>query len=70
MEKESLGFTYCQVPIVYQMSTKNEIEMAHSNGDTTTIDGLYLTEDLSYEIFERLGSVEKINVRITKDLLK
>jgi hypothetical protein len=39
-------------------------------GDTTTIDGLYLTEDLSYEIFERLGSVEKINVRITKDLLK
>ncbi|WP_206186880.1 hypothetical protein [Winogradskyella aurantia] len=70
MEKESLGFTYCQVPIVYQMSTKNEIEMTHSNGDTTTTDGLYLTEDLSYEIFERLGSVEKINVRITKDLLK
>ena len=70
MEQGSLGFTYCQVPIVYQISTSNQVEVYHYDGLSTKLDTLGLSLELSNQVFNRLGKIEKIVVKINKNLLK
>ncbi len=70
MKKGSLGFTYCQVPIVYQMSSDNEVEVFHSDNSTTKFNILTLDKETSDQVFKRLGTIEKIIVKINKDILK
>lgn len=70
LESSSLAFTYCQVPIVYKKSTHNEVEVFNSDNSTLKFDTLALDKELSDQIFKRVGSVEKIVVKINKDLLK
>ena len=70
MEKGSLGYTYCQVPIIYQMSSQNEMEVFHSDKSTTKFNSLTLNKEISNQVFNRTGSIEKIVVIINKDLLK
>ena len=70
MEKDSLGFTYCQVPIVYQMGVNNKIEVHRNDASITTFDSLALDKELSDQLFNRTGVIEKIVVKINKDVLK
>jgi hypothetical protein len=70
LSEGELAFTYCQVPIIYQMSTNNQVEVFHSDASNTKFDTLGLDKELSNQVFNRFGSVEKIVVRINKDLLK
>jgi len=65
-----LGFTYCQVPIVYQLTTHNEVEVFHGDASITKFDALSLDRELSDQVFKRFGSVDKIVVKISKDLIK
>jgi hypothetical protein len=65
-----LGFTYCQVPIVYHMSSDSEVEVFSLDGSVTTFESLSLDREMSDQVFKRLGAVDKIIVKITKDLLK
>jgi hypothetical protein len=65
-----LGFTYCQVPIIYQVSTHNEVKVFHGDATITKFDTLSLDRELSDQVFKRFGSVDKIVVKINKDLTK
>ena len=64
LEKGSLAFTVCQVPIIYKISDKNQMEVKYENGNTETFSTLTLSHVLSQKIFQRTGEVVQVSVRI------
>ena len=70
MAKGSLGFTYCQVPIVYQISENDSLEISFNDGKTKTIDSLIIDEAISQQIFNRTGEVTQIIANINSNELK
>ena len=64
LEEGSLCFTYCQVPIVYILSETNSVEIINKNGTSSTFGLLQLDTPISREIFNRTGSIKRINVRL------
>lgn len=62
LEKNSLFFTYCQVPVVYKLADKNAIQVIYSEEKSVEIDGLNLNPEISEQIFERTGAVSTILV--------
>jgi hypothetical protein len=63
--KESLAFTVCQVPIIYKMGGKNQIEVEYKNSRIETFSGLTLNDDVSQDIFKRTGEVSQVTVEIS-----
>ncbi|MCC7507732.1 MAG: hypothetical protein IT259_20655 [Saprospiraceae bacterium] len=70
IEKGSLCFTCCQVPVVYQLSDENRLTLVYQNGTTTTSNELILDEGNSLKVFERTGEIDQIHVQIKPSLLK
>ena len=66
LEKNTLAFTYCQVPVVYKKSTEPSIEVVFNSGESTHITGNQLTNELSTAIFQRKNSINKITVSVVK----
>lgn len=62
LEKDSLCFTYCQVPVIYKLSDKNAIQVIYSEEKSAEIDGLNLNQEISEQIFERTGEISTILV--------
>ena len=69
LEKNSLAFTYCQVPIIYTKSTTNQMELFYKNGTIQRFDSLELDEDNSHKIFKRTAEIVKIIVSIKESLV-
>ena len=63
----SLCFTYCQVPVIYQLGDSKSIQIYFSDNGSETSKELHLEKDLSNEIFDRTGKVEKLVVTIQED---
>lgn len=70
LEPNSLGFTYCQVPIIYNIKEKNALEIIFSDGSTKQFNSLEIDKEISELIFKRSGKVTQINVHIEKSQLK
>lgn len=70
LKPDSLGFTYCQIPIVYRMEAAGGIEVLHQDGSRTVVQGTSLNKSLSDSIFKRSGDVLQINVSVDKTSLK
>ena len=66
LEKESLCFTYCQIPIVYQRAHQNEITVKYNNDSSIKFNDLNLDEDTSKKVFERTGEIDHIIVSLKK----
>jgi hypothetical protein len=64
LDKESLAFTVCQVPIIYKMGVKNQIEVEYKNGKIETFLSLTLNDDVSQDIFKRTGEIIQVTVEI------
>lgn len=67
----SLGFTYCQVPFVYNNSTTGvaKVELILANGEVMQSDLLEMNTKLSAQIFSRSGEINQVNVSIPTQLL-
>ena len=59
---KSMAFTVCQVPVVYQKSDENVIEVHAKDGSVTHLKGKQLNFKISQAIFRRSGKYEKIVV--------
>ena len=70
LEPKSLGFTYCQVPIIYKISAKNQVEVFHKDASRTVIDNNILGKSLSESLFKRKGEIVMIKVSINKTSLQ
>jgi hypothetical protein len=64
LAKNSLAFTVCQVPIVYQKSDENVIEAHSKDGSINHLKGNQLDLKISQSIFSRSGEYVKIIVFI------
>jgi len=60
----SLAFTFCQMPIVYTMGDKVEIEVVWKNGRSETIANTHLDTAISQHIFDRNGQVRLLRVTV------
>ncbi len=70
LEKDTLSFTYCQTPIIYRISEKEDMEVILQEGSSIAFDGLWLDEDTSKKIFERTGEISLVKVNITEKKLR
>ena len=66
LDKGTLCFTYCQVPIIYKISANNGIQVHMKNGALSEIDNYQLDSSLSTKLFDRTGEIERITVFIKK----
>jgi len=70
LEKGSICFTYCQVPVVYKFAMENSVTILHKNNAFTTSDHLKVDAHTSQEIFGRTGEVVQITVQIKESNLR
>ena len=66
LDANTLGFTYCQVPIIYKVSSEEGIEIIYTKGTKIQLENLSLDLETTKSIFERRGEINKIIVSIKK----
>ena len=66
LDSDTLAFTYCQVPIVYTLSSENKLKVFYTEGKTSTINSLKLDKNNSDKLFKRTGEINKIIVFVNK----
>ena len=69
--ERGLGFTWCQVPIVYALGARGEREIVvtATDGETLRLKTLELPREQSTAIFERSGRIRRLDVRIPANML-
>jgi hypothetical protein len=70
LQNNQLFFTYCQVPVIYKLSDDHKTDITYSSGKHIQYDGTSLNQTDSISIFERTGEIEKIEVCISRNILK
>jgi len=70
ISKDSLCFTYCQIPVIYTIADEDSLTVDFSNGTSKTFNNLSLDVEISNQVFNRNGEVVQLNVQITKNRLK
>jgi hypothetical protein len=68
LEAGQLGFTYCQVPVVYSLAEQTSIELSFANGSRQSISGNSIDSKVSMAIFDKKGTVSKIEVALQPGL--
>jgi hypothetical protein len=68
LKKNQLFFTYCMVPVIYELSSATDIEVNYTDGARQNISGVSLPEKMSHSVFERTGEIDfiKVNINISK----
>jgi hypothetical protein len=66
LEKKHLGFTLCQVPVVYILSDKQQIELIYQDNRRELIPGNSLDQQISKQIFNRTNELKLIEVTFIK----
>jgi hypothetical protein len=66
LEKDSLGFTYCQIPVIYKLSEKEGLTVQFSEDSVLEYDHLNLDVATSKKVFERTGEIKQIMVSVKK----
>jgi hypothetical protein len=70
LEKGSLCFTYCQVPVVYQLASENSLTIIHKNNTSNTFSTLTLDQNTSRQVFERTGEEVRIEAYLKVSQLR
>jgi len=65
-----LFFSYCQIPIVYQISDTNSIQLIYDDQSAQTVIGLRLSEEVCNSIFKRDNKIKLIKVELKDSQLK
>ncbi|MEO0895303.1 MAG: hypothetical protein AAFY71_02710 [Bacteroidota bacterium] len=60
----SLAFTYCQTPVIYQIGADSHITLHHVGGETSMLNGYSLSPEESASIFNREGKYEYVEVTV------
>lgn len=67
----SLAFTYCQIPFVYELIERGEgdIVVTLTNNQTIELSSLHMTSQLSRQIFDRSDTIRQVKVSIPGKML-
>jgi hypothetical protein len=63
-----LGFTYCQVPVVYSLAKQTSIVVSYADGSEKAITGDAIDAETSLLIFDKTGDVVSIKVALEPGL--
>jgi len=66
----SLCFTVCQVPVIYNLSDENYLEIEKRDGSLSKQPSHYLDKETSTLIFSRTGEIVQITVYVKGSILK
>ncbi len=66
LEKGSICFTYCQIPIIYKLAGKDGMKVIISDNSVLEYDRLNLDLATSKKVFERTGEIKQIIASINK----
>ncbi|MFS4493806.1 hypothetical protein [Maribacter sp. 2308TA10-17] len=66
LKENTLAFTYCQVPIIYELGDKIGMRVESNAKNVIETDMLVLDSDTSRKIFQRTGEIDRIVVYINK----
>ena len=67
----TLGFTFCHVPVVYRLADEGaRVEVAGRDGTVWAFDGAFLDAATSREVFERRGTIARIEVAVPASALE
>ena len=66
LKEDSLCFTFCQVPIIYELSDKEGIKVEFNNDLVLEFNGSNLDSQTSSKLFKRTGEISQIKVTIKK----
>nr|WP_136251602.1 hypothetical protein [Ningiella ruwaisensis] len=72
LDENSLAFTWCQVPIVYELSNEvsaMSVKVTLLNGDTVNCEHARLSQSLSQDLFSRNGKIATIKLTLPHDVL-
>ena len=61
IDEKTLCFTYCQVPIIYQISNEEGVEVDFGS-EVKSFKNLELDKEISSKLFRRTGEIDKITV--------
>ncbi|MFZ2899366.1 MAG: hypothetical protein WA004_12125 [Saprospiraceae bacterium] len=64
LDEGSLGFTYCQVPVIYKLSTQPGLEVVYRDSSSVNMPSSGLDAKTSRQVFERTGEVARIMVYV------
>ena len=70
LNKNSLGFTYCQTPIVYKIAENRNIEIHYSDSTVKKTESIYIDSTASKQFFGRTGEISQIIVNVLESELK
>jgi hypothetical protein len=62
LKQFNLAFTICQVPIVYQLSSENKIEINYSSGEVKIVPSLTLDAINTESIFNRNNQIKSLRI--------
>lgn len=64
---QQLGFTFCSIPIIYELSNERVVTVQYKNGDKYKFENTSsLNKEISKKIFNRDFSIEQIIVKLEK----
>ena len=66
IDKDSLCFTYCQVPIIYQLDGHSGVSVVFNNDSVTEFNDLSLDTNTSEKVFDRSREINHIKVTFEK----
>ena len=66
LEKDSLAFTICQVPIIYKINLTTAISVEFSNGKSKQFKGNRLDKNITQDILKRSSRVKQVTVYVIK----
>ena len=66
LEAGALGFTCCQVPIIYKLAEQDGLKVVFADGAVSETAEMWLDEQISSQVFDRTGAVQRIIVSIKK----
>ena len=70
LAENSIAFTYCQVPVIYQISDVNKLEVSKKDNKVAHFENLTLDQTTSQKVFGRTGEILQIKVQVKESDLK
>ncbi|QQV02670.1 hypothetical protein [Chryseobacterium sp. FDAARGOS 1104] len=70
LPENSLFFTKCEVPVIYEISENEGLEIFDENNEVKTMNELIISKEDSENIIKRNGKISLIKVKIRKEQLK
>ena len=69
LKSGELAFSYCQTPVVYELSDTSGITVTRVDGSSEVLQNNQLTKKISRAVFDRSGELESIRIRIPENSL-